>query len=265
MDQGSPSRNSSSRGSPSRNSVFLVGLSGPSSAGKTSLAHLLSRVFPSVALILHADDFCKEFKDLPTVDGCLDADGPNSVDFVRMAQVLDYVKANGGKTPPGFKSWQADVFPGQDKNALKLVPENLIKDLAGRVRSSGIDFRNVRLVLVDGFLLYNIEAISSRLNTRLFMRLTHDEAKRRRMTRQNYGVDAKPSEFWKTERYFEKMVWRNYVAAYASLFRNQDVEGIPDARKCAAAGVKVLPTLNSGPANTLRWATATILDSLRQS
>lgn len=31
------------------------------------------------------------------------------------------------------------------------------------------------------------------------------------MTRLSYGAEAKEDEFWKTDDYFEKMVWRNYV------------------------------------------------------
>lgn len=243
--------------------VFMIGLSGPSSTGKTTLAHLLNQVFPSVVLILHADDFCKEFKDLPTVNGYLDADGPDGVDFPRMVQVLDYIKGNAGKPPMDFKSWQADVFPGYDKIALELVPEQLLTELSAKVKSSGVDFAKAKLVIVEGLMLYNIEAVRSRLDVRLFLRLSHDNAKQRRMTRRNYGADAKPEEFWKTEDYFEKMVWRNYVAEHASFFKDQDVEGIPDEEKCAAVGVNVLAQLAADAETTLRWATHAILDSLR--
>ena len=246
-----------------RGPVFLIGLSGPSSAGKTTLAHLLSRVFPSVVLILHADDFCKEFKDLPTVNGYLDADGPDGVDFGRMVEVLDYIKGNAGKTPADFKSWQGDVFPGQDKIALELVPAGLLAKLSEKVRSSGRNFKSLRFVIVDGLMLYNIEAVRSRLDVRLLIRLSHDEAKRRRMTRQNYGASAKPEEFWKTEDYFEKMVWRNYVAEHASFFEDQDVEGIADGKICATAGIEVQPELNIDVGTTLSWATDVILDSLK--
>lgn len=248
----------------SSSSVFIIGLSGPSSAGKTTLAHLLSRVFfPSVIHILHGDDFCKELKDLPTVNGYLDADGPDGVDFVRMVQVLDYIKANAGKTPTDFKSWQADVFPGQDQKALGLVEEQLLSDLHKSVKTCGVDFRDLILVIVEGFMLYNVQAVQKKLDAKLFIRLSYAEAKCRRMAKQSYGADAKPEQFWKTEGYFEKMVWRNYATAHASFFKDQDVEGAPDAEKCAAAGVNVQPGLNVDVGTTLHWTTNVILNSLK--
>lgn len=58
------------------NHVLMIGLSGPTSAAKTTLAHLLKHVFSNIALILHTDDFCKEFAHISTVNGYLACDGP---------------------------------------------------------------------------------------------------------------------------------------------------------------------------------------------
>jgi len=72
----------------------------------------------------------------------------------------------------------------------------------------------MQIVLVDGFLLYYNPVIRPKLDIRLF-RLNYAVAKERRFTRQGYGASAKLDEFWKTEEYFDKGVWRNYVAAHA--------------------------------------------------
>ena len=250
--------------------VVLLGLSGPSSAGKTTFAHLLSHIFPPITLILHGDDFCKEIASLPIVDGVPDADAPDSVDFIRMAQVLDYVKANAGKTPPDFKSWQSDVFPGQKELALRLVRPSLITELRQKVQTSGIDFdvenEKLRIVLVEGMMLYNIPEIRKRLDIRLFLRISHDLAKSRRMSRLGYGSDdAQPGEleFWKTEEYFEKMVWRNYKSEHAAFFQDGDVEGVPDMRTCADAGVVIQPAIDAAAKETLRWMTDAVIGSLK--
>jgi uridine kinase len=98
--------------------VIFIGLSRPSGTGKTTLAHLLHHTVPNVAHVLHADGFSKEFVDIPTVDEFLDCDGPVAVNFVRMAEVLDYMKAHNGTPPSTFSSWQESVFPGQEERAL---------------------------------------------------------------------------------------------------------------------------------------------------
>ena len=89
------------------NLVFLLGISGPSSAGKTTIAHLLSSVLfsPHVKLLIHGDDFCKDISLIPACNGYIDADGPKGVDFETLVKTLDYVRASGGKPPDSLKSW----------------------------------------------------------------------------------------------------------------------------------------------------------------
>lgn len=190
--------------------IFLIGLSGPASAGKTTLAHLLSRVFtPHISDILYGDDFCKELDRLPIRHGYLDADGPVGVDFVKMGEVLDYVKGHGGRTPEGFKSWQADVFPGQDERAAKFAGGEVLVEMRKKVEESGVlggSGLARRMVIVEGFMLFNVPDIREWFDARLFVRLSHGEARRRRMARPDYGGEAKEGEFWKTEDYFEKMI-----------------------------------------------------------
>lgn len=90
--------------------VVFTGLSGPSSSEKTTLAHILCQLLPNSS-ILHADDFCKEFEHIPLVNGYLDCDGPDGIDYARMAKILDHMKAHHGNLPHGFESWQDECFP----------------------------------------------------------------------------------------------------------------------------------------------------------
>lgn len=241
--------------------VFLLGLSGPSGSGKTTLAYLLRHVFPNVIEIVHADDFCKDFENIPMVNGYLDCDGPDGLDVDRMIKVLSYVKKHGGNLPSNFRSWQDDVFPGREKRAFKMVSPQLLHKMQRKVEQSGLDVAGCRIVIVEGFLLYHNATIRDILDARLFLRLSRKTAKDRRMTRPGYGVEAKPDEFWKSEDYFEKMVWRSYLSEHSQFFENGDVEGKPN-EKCVQSGIDVQSTLDVTVDEALRWATDALLRSI---
>ncbi|KAI4102603.1 MAG: hypothetical protein L6R37_004316 [Teloschistes peruensis] len=168
-----PMANSSPRSppvtSPSPTTIFLLGISGPSSGGKTTLAHLLRHVFtPYVSLILHGDDFCKDISLIPTVNGYVDADGINGVDFPKMARVLDHIKSNAGAVPDSFAGWQLDVYADQEENALKLVPSEQLGHLKRKVEGQLTSrSKNFKIVVIEGFMLYNMSQITQKLDHRL--------------------------------------------------------------------------------------------------
>ena len=250
---------------PSQPPVLLLGISGPASAGKTTLAHLLYTIFsPHVTNIVHGDDFCKDLKSIPVRSGCIDADGPDGVDFEGMIETLDYIKANGGRVPEKHKSWQYDVYPDLEARALRMVPGQILDRLKGEV-SKKLQGMRFSIVIVEGFLLYNMPAVRRRLDGKLFVRLDHKEAKHRRMTRPLYGAEAKEGEFWKTEDYFEKMVWRNCVEQHADLFEGGNVEGRIHKRVCTERGIAVQEAMNVEVEKTLGWAVDSLISSLTTS
>lgn len=242
--------------------TFLLGISGPSSAGKTILAHLLYHVFaPHVTLILHGDDFCKDISLIPTVNGYIDADGPHGIDFNRMAEVLDQVRASEGVIPKLHKSWQIDVYPDQEDRALKMVPRDLLEKKQAKIAKQ-LEGSQFTLVLIEGFLLYNMDKISRRLDGRLFIRLDYHEAKHRRLTKPLYGDEAKEGEFWKTEDYFNKTVWRNYVEQHHHLFEHGNVEG--NQRRDYQPEIWMQDGLNVDLGQTLDWAVDSVLILLKK-
>lgn len=193
MDSGVPSKIYLSESGDQQ--IVLLGISGPASTGKTTLANLLSAVFkPHITNILHGDDFCKDLKLIPTRNGYIDADGPDGVNFEAMAEMLDYIKKNGGKVPDEHKSWQYDVYPDQEARALRMVSENTTARPKETVTNKFHE-RRFSIIIIKGFLLYNIPAVRQRLNCKLFVRLDHKEARHRRMTRPLYGAAAKEGEF----------------------------------------------------------------------
>jgi nicotinamide/nicotinate riboside kinase len=235
--------------------VVFIGLSGPSSSGKTTFAYLLKQIFPDVAYILHAGDICKEFDEIPTVNGYLDCDGPDAIDYARMANILDHMRGHIGLPPEDFKSWQDEVFPGQEEKSLLTVPKEVVDNLRDQVfTEENLNLKSIKLVLVDGFLLYQNPAVRERHDVKLFFRLSHKIAKERRFTRQGYGSESNPDEFWKTENYVEKMAWRSYMEQHAFIFERGGVDGGVDEVACERAGIKVQPGLNPPIMESLVWS-----------
>lgn len=200
--------------------------------------------------------------EIPTVNGYIDADGPNGVDFEGMVETLDYIKQNGGHIPETYKSWQYDIYPDQRDKALRMVPEQVLDRLRDDVSQRLGETKDFRIVIIEGFLLYNMSAIRQRLDCKLFVRLDHAEAKHRRMTRSQYGSDAEEGEFWKTEDYFEKMVWWNYIEQHADLFVEGNVEGNVDLVKCSERGIAIQEAMNVHVEDTLIWAVDIVLSFL---
>ncbi|KAK4216171.1 hypothetical protein QBC37DRAFT_100920 [Rhypophila decipiens] len=74
--------------------AIIVGISGCSSSGKTTLARLLRDIFPNT-FILHEDDFYKAEDQLPIKDGLVDWDCPEAISFPDMEKALSLIRSTG--------------------------------------------------------------------------------------------------------------------------------------------------------------------------
>jgi nicotinamide/nicotinate riboside kinase len=172
------------------------------------------------------------------------------------------MRRHNGVPPEDFKSGQDEVFPGQEEKALSTVLKELVDNLREQVTKANLDFSSIKLVFVDGFLLNQNRTMRERLDVKLFFGLSYKITKDRRFTRQGYGSEAKPDEFWKTEDYFEKMVWRCYVEQHAFMFERGDMEGKVDEVVCEWADIKMLPGLNRPIEQSLVWILQHIIPAL---
>jgi hypothetical protein len=73
-----------------------------------------------------------------------------------MANVLDHMRGHKSQwsSTRNFESWQDEVFPRQEEKALSTVPKEVVDNLREQVAKENFDFKSVKLVMVDGFLLY---------------------------------------------------------------------------------------------------------------
>ena len=81
------------------------------------------------------------------------------MDFEKLVDTLDFVKANGGKPPENFTSWQSDVFPDQEARALRMVPKDTLKQLRGKI-SEQLGNAKYTIVIIEGFLLYHLSTFA---------------------------------------------------------------------------------------------------------
>lgn len=80
------------------------------------------------------------------------------------------------------------------REALRLAGDEVLIEMRKEVEDSGVlgglGSGGIGVVIVEGFMLYNIPEIGERVDVRLFVRLSYGEAKSRRMIRPSYGAEA---------------------------------------------------------------------------
>ncbi|KAI1111227.1 nicotinamide riboside kinase 1 [Nemania sp. NC0429] len=240
--------------------AIIVGISGASSSGKTTLARLLRDVFPHT-FILHEDDFYRPETELPSRDGLLDWDCAEALNFDDMARALEHIRAEG--TFPPF------VDSKEDQNTIGQcpVPPSAIEAARSRVEawlspgqpghalfspSSSAQEPPLRLCILDGFLLYGPDPPLSRvadelLDVKFLLTVSRSRATARREARDGYVT---LEGFWADPPgYVDKIVWPNYAASHAWLFEGGDVERRLRADVLAEKDILALPQVVGGGGN----------------
>ncbi|KAF2658368.1 P-loop containing nucleoside triphosphate hydrolase protein [Lophiostoma macrostomum CBS 122681] len=215
--------------------VLLVGISGPSSSGKTTLARLLRDTFPST-FILHLDDFYLTDADIPIKDGFQDWDCVESLNLSDLRSALSYIKAHG-KSPPNLVSQEDQNSVGEHG-----VSQETIQNLRKEVEQLTKDYAwKTPICIVDGFLLFaeSMPDIREMFDVRLFLRTTYETAKRRREARSGYVT---LEGFWQDPPgYVDKIVWPNYVKDHRFLYEKRDVHQNLDEDICDRLRIHGMP------------------------
>ncbi|KAF9877775.1 nicotinamide riboside kinase [Colletotrichum karsti] len=248
--------------------AVVVGLSGCSSSGKTTLARLLRDIFPNI-FILHEDDFYKPESELPTKDGLLDWDCAESISVPDMNKALAYIRENG--TFPPF------VDSKEDQNSVGKCPVSDDKISAiktkvdawlqpGKPGHAIFTEGKLRVCLFDGFLLYckEMESTMSLIDIKLFLLVSRAKATQRREARDGYVT---LEGFWKDPPgYVDKIVWPNYAEAHDWLFEEGNVEGTLNEKVLQEKGIKaqVGKGLDIDMETTLEWTVDTIIAELEK-
>jgi len=242
----------------------ILGLSGPSSSGKTTVARLLRSIFPHT-LILHEDDFYRPEEQLPFRSGLRDWDCAAALDIPSLVSALNFIRGNGR-----LPEW---LVSKEDQNSVGVrgVSEDVVEEMKNKVgewlegRGKGLVGEEKKLVIMDGFLLYgeSVKEVREAIDIRLMLRAGFKEAKERREKRTGYVT---LEGFWEDPPgYVEKVVWPGYVEEHGFLFVNGDVDGKVDAEVVGRIGIEMCP--GEGEWNlsgVLEWAVSAIMESLEK-
>ncbi|KAI1846479.1 hypothetical protein JX265_004997 [Neoarthrinium moseri] len=246
--------------------AVIVGISGASSSGKTTLARLLRDILPNT-FILHEDDFYKAESELPTRDGLLDWDCAEALSIPDMTKALSHIRGNG--TFPPF------VDSKEDQNSVGKCPVSDAKIAAmkskvdewlqpGRKGHEILKEGGLKVCLLDGFLLYSkdLQSAMDLLDIKLFLLVSRAKATQRREARDGYVT---LEGFWADPPgYVDKIVWPNYAESHAWLFEDGDVEGTLSER--ALAETKILAQKGLGldvdMETTFEWTVNMLIEQL---
>ncbi|KAH6618992.1 P-loop containing nucleoside triphosphate hydrolase protein [Boeremia exigua] len=243
---------------------LLVGISGPSSSGKTTLSRLLRDTFPPASLtILHLDDFYLTDTSIPVKNGIQDWDCLESLDLPSLRNALLYIKQHG-RSPDWLASKEDQNSVGEHG-----VSERVVNELRREVRAlvdARPEWRERRICIVDGFLLFSEEMreIRELFDVRMFLRTSYDTAKRRREARSGYVT---LEGFWQDPPgYVDDIVWPNYVKDHRFLFEDGDVDAELDEDVLEKTGIWGMPREAEGDMEVcLRWAVGVLEDVIKET
>ena len=183
---------------------MIIGISGPSCSGKTTLARHLAMFHPNTILI-HQDDFYLPESQLPVRHGHADWDCPEAFDFAKFYSVLQTLDTTR------YTSYEPE--------------SHLISKYVSSLRKSVQDqLKEIeKLVIVDGILLFHDKNLSNVFDVRVFVDGDYDILKARREQR---VYDTMEGAWKDPPGYFDTVVWPSYLYWNKDVLKDSDAQGI---------------------------------------
>lgn len=193
--------------------IVLVALSGPSSSGKSTTAKALHKLFEG-SKVVHLDDFYFPDDKIP-VDPTTNEQNWDCSDAIDFEKFTDYIR--GLKLDNKLTTQIDSLEPEAD---LQLTDDE-INHFTHVINSYSHKLKDKIIVLVDGFMLFHDDRISSLFDISLFFHAKYETLKSRRESRAGYNTEG---GFWvDPPGYFSRLVWPEYMKSHKHLFENEDV------------------------------------------
>lgn len=198
---------------------LLIGISGASSSGKTTVTKLLHEIIPNCSLV-HEDNFYFPDAQIPYNEEINEQnwDCPEAIDFAKFATAIGLIRRKMSLEGSGIKTTTPN-FDEDDKPELSVSSD--IKARLRRLVTEQIGDHEV--VLVDGFLMYHNSTLLDMLDIKLFIKADYKTLKTRRESRV-YTIDE--GTWTDPPGYFDKCVWPAYYEYHRSLFVDGDDEDL---------------------------------------
>lgn len=260
--------------------AIIIGISGCSSSGKTTLARLLRDIFPHT-FILHQDDFYKPEEEIPIKHGLRDWDCPEALSIPDMESALAHIHETGTFPPT--------LLSKEDQNSVGSLPITLCQLSAAKDRvlrwldpsapgNGHLVFPPPsiapsktpppKICIIDGFLLYvppDFNKVMNFLDVKLFLLVSREQAMQRRKVRDGYVT---LEGFWADPPgYVETIVWPNYAEAHAWMFKEGNAEkGELQEEVLEKKGIKaqVDKGMDVPFGETLDWAVGVVMEELER-
>ncbi|MCJ1226602.1 ribosylnicotinamide kinase [Toensbergia leucococca] len=254
--------------------ALLIGLSGSTGSGKTTISHLLPLLFPksNPFFALHLNDFLIP-KDHPTPHPqtrTLATDTPSALDYPSLLAILTYAKTHN-HLPPTFHTLQPEA--ADRAHALALVSPTQLDSLRATLAAPGLLRPGQAIGIVEGDLLFHNARLRSLLDVKILLRTTRALARARYFAQPEYlpgptttGVTGREEKvcWWRTEKYFDEVVWRNFERVHGVLFVGGDVEGRIEEGVCADLGISVIGALEAGVGEVLGWVVGVLVGEVER-
>ena len=212
--------------------TIIIGLTGASSSGKSTIACILSTILPNCQII-HEDDFFKPESDVPYDESRKDRDWdcPDAIDFVKLKHTIRTLKepsqydstiesivadSGNGYYDYVLKSTEPprnDASFQNDKTVILKVKKSVSEILDSKYKN------DYRIILLDGFLLLHDEELLELFDFTLFFKTNYQSLKDRREKR-HYTVGE--SLWVDPPGYFDQFVWPGYYIYHKDRFTNDD-------------------------------------------
>jgi len=185
---------------------LIIGVSGVTCGGKTTLSTELNKIIPH-SVMISQDDYFKDVAD-PTHTWIAELNHINfdiisSLDMEKMHQDLTSML----KTTENLRN--------KTKNGLNLMTftdtNNLQKNLCKKIEETG-----TKVLIIEGFCIFNYKPIADLCNLKYYFTLTKDECYKRRITRVYEPPDC--------PGYFEKCAWPEYLNLLGDV--NENVKNV---------------------------------------